>query len=142
MKKRTRRLGKILALVLTLTLVLTLISGCNRNKAPGAEVLDAGEGSFIFITLQTGEQTETTVQVRRMEQKEENGPYTVAETYTPSKTGTGDTYGLLVNLPGIYEVEAICKGYAPVSHVVRVEDLPVYVLELSPMPVIGKTTAP
>lgn len=140
MNKETRRYGRILVLVLTLTLVLTLFSGCNRNKAPGAEVLDAGEGSFILITLQTGEQAEATVQVRRMEQKEENGPYTVAETFTPSKTG--NTYGLQVSQPGIYEVEATCEGYAPVSHVVQVADLPVYVLELGPMPVIGETTEP
>ncbi len=142
MNKETRRFGRILTLTLTLTLVLTLISGCNRNKAPGAEVLDAGEGRFILITLQTGDEAEATVQVRRMEQKEENGPYTVAETYTPSRTDSGNTYGLLVDQPGIYEVEATCEGYGPVSHVVRVEDLPVYVLELGPMPVIGETTEP
>ncbi len=140
MNKETRRFRRILTLTLTLTLVLTLISGCNRNKAPGAEVLDAGEGRFILITLQTGDEAEATVQVRRLEQKEENGPYTVAETFIPSKTG--DTYGLLVDQPGIYEVEATCEGYGPVSHVVRVEDLPVYVLELGPMPVIGETTEP
>ncbi len=139
MRKNNRRMAAVLSFVLVLGLCMSLFSGCDGTKPAGLERMDTDGQKFLLITLDADDLTEAQVWARRLEQNQETGEYTVTQTYTPTQTADGNTYGLLVEEAGIYEVGADCQGYFPVSHIVIVEDQQVYVLELSPLPESGET---